>query len=79
MLATKHVTAVVKAVVVIHNFLRREVGSQYIEIASEIQSCGNTTNVDAACWSFVQFNSKHCPGSFFSLFLFTRRIYFLAR
>ena len=36
MLITKHVT-----VLVIHNFLRREVGSQYMEIASEIQSCSN--------------------------------------
>ena len=36
MLTTKHVAAVV-----IHNFLRREVGSQYTEIASEIRSCNN--------------------------------------
>ena len=41
MLTTKHVAAVVKAAVVIHNFLRGEVGSQYTEIASEIQSCNN--------------------------------------
>ena len=40
-LTTKHVTAVVKAAIVIHNFLRRKVGSQYMEIASEIQSCSN--------------------------------------
>ena len=36
MLTAKHVAAVV-----LHNFLRREVGSQYTEIASEIQSCNN--------------------------------------
>ena len=36
MLTTKHVAAEV-----LHNFLRREVGSQYTEIASEIQSCNN--------------------------------------
>ena len=36
MLTTKHVTAVV-----IHNFLRREFGSQNMKIASEIQSCNN--------------------------------------
>ena len=36
MLTTKHVAAVV-----LHNFLRREVGSQYTEITSEIQSCNN--------------------------------------
>ena len=38
MLTTKHVAAVV-----IHNFLRREVGSQCTEIASKIQSCNNQT------------------------------------
>ena len=38
MLTTKHVAAVV-----IHNFSRREVGSQYTEIASKIQSCNNQT------------------------------------
>ena len=36
MLTTKHVTAVV-----ILKFLGREVGSQYMEIAPEIQSCNN--------------------------------------
>ena len=41
MLKTKHVTAVVKPAVVIHNFFRHKVGSQYIQIASEIQSCNN--------------------------------------
>ena len=41
LLLTKHVAAAVKAAVVIHNFLRREVGSQYMEIAAEIQSCSN--------------------------------------
>ena len=50
MRTTKYVTVVVRAAVVIHNFLRREVGSQYMEIASEIQSCNNQATQPKSMW-----------------------------